>query len=281
MPIQESSATALIRVTGLAICCLNQERQRAEVAVIRDDSHDMTIRIQKPIYQDGAEKDIIVYRDIALYEQLPKENVQIEIKALQAPAISGFEVYQNGDFDRLGAADVNDFQWIVNINRLHDNAPLNPTGGQRWPLSKLYLSNCLLYTHKLDDKLFFEKVEKDAQGVEGQREVFGNVAETIGAMIEAPEVGFHIRIGDREETHSLKHVEGLPFRIEITNMNHSENAVFSDMPDYYKYLASTTGNQFELTPIKEDDDETTTGGAVNQQDFCHPIISDLSSIDEL
>lgn len=281
MPIQESSATALIRVTGLAICCLNQEHQTAEFALIRDDNHQLAIRIQQPVYQDGAEKDIIVYRDIVLYEQLPKENVQIEIKALQAPAISGFEVYQNGDFDRLGAADVNDFRWILNIDTLHDNAPLNPTGGQHWPLSKFYLSNCLLYTHKLDQNLFFEKVEKDAQGVAGQREIFGNVAETIGAMIEAQEVGFNIRIGDREETHSLKRVEGLPFRVEITNMNRNENAVFSDMPDYYKYLSSPIGNQFELTPIKEDDDETTNGGAVNQQDFCHPIVSNLSSIDEL
>lgn len=281
MPIQESSATALIRVTGLAICCLNQERQTAEFALIRDEDHKVAARIKRAVYQDGANKDIIVYRDIVSYEQLPKENVQIEIKALQAPAISGFEVYQNGDFDRLGAADVNDFRWTVNIDNLHDNAPLNPTGGEHWPLTKFYLSNCLLYTHKLDQKWVFEKVEKNAQGVAGQREVFGNVAETIGALIEAPEVGFSIRIGDREETHLLKRVEGLPFIVEITNMNRSENAVFSDMPDYYKYLSSPTGTQFELTPIREDDDETATGGAVNQQDFCHPIVSNLRSIDEL
>ncbi|HEX7335493.1 MAG TPA: hypothetical protein VF290_28625 [Pyrinomonadaceae bacterium] len=281
MPIQESSATALIRVTGLAICCLNQEGQTAEFALIRDEDHKLAARIKRPGYQDGANKDIIVYRDIVSYEQLPKENVQIEIKALQAPAISGFEVYQNGDFDRLGAADVNDFRWTVNIDLLHDNAPLNPTGEQHWPLTKFYLSNCLLYTHKLDQKWVFEKIEKNAQGVAGQREVFGNVAETIGAMVEAPEVGFSIRIGDREETHLLKRVEGLPFIVEITNMNRSENAVFSDMPDYYKYLSSPTGTQFELTPIREDDDETATGGAVNQQDFCHPIVSNLRSIDEL
>jgi hypothetical protein len=56
-----------------------------------------------------------------------------------------------------------------------------------------------------------------------------------------------IRIGDREETHLLQRLEGLPFRIEIKNMDYGANAVSSDMPDYYKYLASA-GPQVELVP---------------------------------
>jgi hypothetical protein len=281
MSIQESSATALIRFTGLGIFCFNEERRRGEIAVIRDDKHWLSIKIQRPVYQDGAEKDIIVYQNLASYEQLPKENVRIEIRASRAPAIAGYEIYQNGNFDRLGPTDANDFRWVVNMNTLHGNTRLNPTREARYPLSKIYIANGLFYTHKLDQNLFFEKVEKDASGVAGQREVFGNVAETIGIKIEAEEVTFNIRIGDREETHSLTRVEGLPFRIEIKNMDYSENAVYSDMPDYYKYLSSPTGTQFELTPITEEDGDTASGGSVNQQDFCHPIVTDLPSIDEL
>ena len=105
-----------------------------------------------------------------------------------------------------------------------------------------------------------------------------NVAETIGVKIEGAEVLFTIRIGDQEETHSLPHVDGLPFRIEIKNMDYNANAIYSDMPDYYKYLASPSGNQFELTPIAEDANVQ----SINQQEFCHPIVVDHpGSIDEL
>jgi hypothetical protein len=279
MPINESSATALIRFTGLGITCFNREKGRGEIAAIRDNKHVLTIRIQKPVYQDGAEKDIVVYQDIATYQDLPREDVKLEIKALGQPAIEGYEIYQNGDFDRLGSADVNDFRWIVNMNTLHGESALRSSADQKHPLAKIYIGNGMFYTHKLDQNLFFEKVEKNASGTALQRETFGNVAETIGVKIEGDEVSFTLSIGAREQTHLLPRVEGLPYRIEIKNMDTSPNAVFSDMPDYYRYLSSSTGTEFDLTPLVED---TADGGAVNQQEFCHPIVVDaLQSIDNL
>lgn len=282
MPVKESSATALVRFTGLGIICFNDERQRGEIAAIRDNKHLLTVRIQQPVYQDGAEKDLVVYRDIAAYENLPKEDVRIEIKAVGESAVEGYEVYRSGDFDRLNSDDVNDFRWIVNMDALHGGASLNPTAERRHPLTKIYIGNGLFYTHKLDTNLFFEKVETDASGAAAAREVFGNVAETIGVKIEADEVAFTLRVGGGEETHSLKRVEGLPFRIEINNIDHSENAVYSDMPDYYGYLASPTGKQFDLTPIVEEaDGETPSGDNTNQKEFCHPVGTNLSTIDDL
>ncbi len=277
MSVNEGSATALVRFTGLGIICFNDEAQRGEIAVIRDDKHQLSIRIQRPVYQDGAENDIVVYRDIAAYEQLAKEDVVIEIKATRAPSVAGYEIYQSGDFDRLGSADVNDFRWIVNMDSLHGESPLGPTGQRPYPLTKLYVGNALFYAHKLDRNLFFEKVEKDESGNALQRETFGNVAETIGARIEAEEVSVTIRIGDREERHLLQRLEGLPFRIEIKNMDYSADAIYSDMPDYYKYLASSAGNEFELVPVRDE----AAGESVNQEDFCHPIGTDLDSIDKL
>jgi hypothetical protein len=281
MPVNESSATALVRFTGLGIVCFNKDQQRGEIAVIRDNKHTLSIKIQKPVFQEGADSDIIVYQDIAMYENLPKDDVAIEIKAAGEPAIKGYEIYQSGDFDRLGSPDVNDFRWIVNMDGLHGAAALRPTKAQHYPLTKLYLANGLFYTHKLDTNLLFEKVEKDASGTATQREVFGNVGETIGVKIEAAEVSFTIRIGDREETHSLQRIDGLPYRIEIKNMDYSTGAVYSDMPDYYKYLSSPSGKQFDLDPVVEDDGAG--GGAISQEDFCHPIIGGggLASIDEL
>ena len=280
MPVTESSATALVRYTGLGIVCFNKDRQRGEIAIIRDNKHTLSIKIQKPVFQEGADQDIIVYQDIATYENLPKDDVQIEIKAAGEPAIKGYEIYQPGDFDRLGSPDVNDFRWIVNMDRLHGDTTLSPTKEQRYPLTKLYISNGLFYTHKLDTNLFFEKVEKDPSGTVTQREAFGNIGETVGVKLEGEEVSVTVRIGDREETHSLQRVSDLPFRIEIKNMDYSAGAIYSDMPDYYKYLSSPSGKQFDLSPVVEDDGGA-GGGAISQEDFCHPIGSDLASIDEL
>lgn len=279
MSLNESSATALVRFTGLGIMCFNRDRQRGEIAAVRDNKHVLTIKIQQPIYQDGAENDIIAYRDIATYQQLPNEDVQVEIKAGGAPAISGYEIYQSGEFDRLGSADVNDFRWLVNMNTLHGDTALSPAAQRPYPITKMYIGNGLFYTHKLDTNLFFEKLKKDASGTATQRETFGNVAETIGVKIEADEVNFTIRIGDEQKTHSLKRVEGLPFRIEIKNMDYSDNAVYSDMEDYYKFLSSPADNQFDLAPIVEDADGDT--GSVNQEEFCHPIFIEMETIDEL
>ena len=279
MSVKESSATALVRFTGLGIICFNKDLRRGEIGAVRDNNHLLSIRIQQPVYQDGAGSDTIVYQDIATYENLPKEDVRIEIKALGKPAIEGYEIYQPGDFNRLDSPDVNDFRWLVNMNDLHGDAALVPSTGGRDPLTRIYIGNGLFYSHKLDTNLFFEKVGKDATGNAAPAEVFGNIAETVGVKIEGDEVSFTIRIGDKEETQSLKRVAGLPFRIEIKNMDHSDNAVYSDMPDYYKYMSSPTGDRFDLNPIIE---KTAGGGAVNLVEFCHPIIFDsLGSIDQL
>lgn len=282
MPFNESSATALIRFTGLGIICFNRDRQRGEIAAIRDNKHSLSVSIQKPVFQDGSGNDVIVYQAIATYQTLPKEGVQIEIRAHGRSSVAGFEIYQNGEFVRLASPDVNDFRWIVNMNDLHGQAALGPTAQGRYPITKIYIGNGLFYTHRLDTKLFFEKVEKDATGAETGREVFGNVGETVGARIEGDEVSFTIRGtgGEEEETHVLKRVEGLPYRIEFKNMDYSDNAVYSDMDDYYSYVSNPGGSQFDLAPAVEDDD-TADGGSVNQEEFCHPISMDLSSIDEL
>lgn len=282
MSVPERSATALVRFTGLGIICFNKDRQRGEIGVIRDDKHTLTVSIQQPVFKEGTDSDVITYQDIAVYENLPKDDVQIEIKAAGNPAIAGFEIYQSGDFNRLESDDFNDFRWIVNMNSLHGETDLSPAGAQRHPLTKMYISNGLFYTHKLDRNLFFDKVEKDPSGAVTEREAFGNVAETIGVMIEGDEVNFTIRIGGREESHSLKRVAGFPFRIEIKNMDYSAKAIYSDMPDYYRYLASPTGKQFDLAPVIEGGgDQRVKGGAINQDDFCHPIGSDWPTIDLL
>lgn len=281
MSLNESSATALIRFTGLGIVCFNKDKGRGEIAAIRDNKHVLTIRIQKPAYQEGLGNDKIEYQDIASYDQLPNEGVQLEIKATGPTALKGYEVYKPGNFDRLNAPDMKDFRWIVNMNDLHGPTALSPATSAPHHLAKFYIDNGLFYTHKLDRNLFFEKVEKDNRGNDKKREVFGNVGETIGAKLDGDEVTIKVRIGDREETHTLRRVEGLPFKIEIRNMDSSGSAVYSDMADYYGYLATNDGARFDFSPVL-DDEVRREGGSINQIEYCHPIGSDdLDTIDDL
>jgi hypothetical protein len=279
MPIDQSSATALVRFTGLGIICFNDDAQRGEIAVIRDDKHQLSVKLQQPVYQNQGGNDVIVYQDIAIYEQLAEEGVEIEIAASGSPSVEGYELYQSGEFDRLGDADVNDFRWIVNIDDLHPAATLAPTGEPPFPLTKIRIGNGAFYTHKLDTELAFEIVGMDAHGNPGEPATFGNVAETIGVKLDGDQVDVTILTAAGRQTHSLERVEGLPFRIEIKNMDYNENAAYSDMPDYYGYLASSDGMRFDLNPI--DESVGGGGGAVNQKQFCHPVSSNLHSIDQL
>ena len=281
MPLNESSATALVRVTGLAIVCFNEQMQRGEVAIIRDDNHRLSVKLQRPVFQEGC-GDLVVYQDVAAYHNLPKEDVRIEIKAAGAGAAEGYEIYRVGEgFDRLDSPDPHDFRWIVHMDSLHDGAPLLPTGERRHPLTGVYLSGGRFYTHRLDTELFFEKVEKDASGSALRREVFGNVGETMGVTLGGEEVVVRVGVGGREETHTLRRVEGLPFRIELKNMDYRPDAVYSDMADYYGYLASADGRAFDLAPLSDDDAQAADGGSVNHREFCHVVVADLSSIDQL
>ena len=282
MPLNESSATALVRITGLAIVCFNEEMKRGEVAIIRDNKHTLSVKLQRPVFQEGGGGDLVVYQDIAAYHDLPKQDVRVEIKAAGAGAAEGFEVYRPGaDFDRLDSPDPQDFRWIVHMDSLHGGAArLRPTRRGRHPLTGLYISGGRFYTHKLDTELFFEKVEKDPAGQVLSREVFGNVGETVGVTLGGEEVVFKLSVGGREESHTLRRVEGLPFRIEFKNMDYSPDAVYSDMDDYYGYLASPDERAFDLDPVSEDEQEA-GGGSVNQRDFCHPVATDLDSIEQL
>lgn len=284
MPVQESLATALVRFTGLGIICFNDKNQQGEIAAIRDLNHSLTIKVQEPVFVEGSDHDILGYRDIAVYEKLPKEDVRIEISSAGDSAVPGYEIYKtDGPFNRLTADDFQDFRWIVNMNALHGVGIVQPTEKQRHPLTKIYIRNGLFYTRKLDTNLLFEKVHVGANGSGPGPELFGNVAETIGVKIEGAEVSFRIHIGAREETHILKRIENLPLRIEIMNMDPSQDAVFSDMPDYYQYLAPTSGAQFDLKPITEKNEaESVHAGSVNMREFCHPIgADDLTSVDQL
>jgi hypothetical protein len=284
MPIQESSATALVRFTGLAMICTNEKEQQGEIAVLRDKQHSFTLSVKEARYEDGS-NDIVRYVEVLSYPELPNENVRIEIKA-QGEPVGSYQIYSNGNekFKRQKSRDKNDFGWFVNLTDLHKSGNLTPTGTGPYSLSKVYIPDGVFYAHRLDEKLRFEKIKKNARGVADKPRAFGKVAKTLGVRLDGAEVTLTVFIGEKEEKHVFPRIPGLPRIIELNNINYdATNRVLSDMPDYYKYIACSNGDQFELSPVKEaaKDDGVIRGGAVNMEDFCHPVVLPLKSIDEL
>ena len=271
MAIKESDANTLVRFRGMGLINFSEENPHGDIMIIRDKKHTFSVRVQEPRFKDGAEKDVIVYEDIAVYDSLPPEGVGIEIQARNESETSSYETYEaEGEFDRLKSEDVNDFRWIVDLEDLHTNKLAKIESGDQYPITNLSIKNGFFYTHKLDTDLFFEKITKNADGNEENREVFGHVAETIGVRLDAKKVKFRIKIGEEETIHKLKKVKGLPYRIEINNVDYNDDSEISDMPEYYEYLASQSGRTFELEPVKDEDGNLVSGGSVNDFVFCHP-----------
>lgn len=281
MSIKESGATALVRFRGLGLVVFNKAKNRGEVAIIRDEKHELSIKVQAPRFVDGSDKDLLQYVDVAVYKDLPKKGIAIEIAANGNSAVNGYEIYHSsGEFNRIDCDDANDYRWIVDMSDLHGDDLARADGATRFPISKLYIENGMFYAHNLDTEMVFKKIEKAADGNEVSSGVFGNIAETIGVKLESDEVDIRVKVGEETTSHALSRVDGLPFRIVIDNMNYETDAAVSDMPDYYKYQGSASGRTFDLEPIKD----VAAGGAITSGAFCHPIDGGdicINSIDEL
>lgn len=277
MPVRESSATALVRVRGLGIACFNDTKNRGEVALIRDTRHTLSLRISKPVFVEEAGMDTVSYDDVITYEAIDPMDVSIEISGVGKSLISGYELFTEGNFDRLnGENDENDFRWIVQMesDELHgqdlvkNDALLEQNQNQ---VSRLFIGNALFYTCEVNENFFFEKIKKDAAGNEIGREDFGFIAETLGAKIEAEYVRFNLKVGFEEHTHVFPRVVGSPVKIEITNMDLTPEAVISDMPDYYRFLQDESGIKFDLNNVNND--EETSGDSTTGEEFCHIVWS--------
>ena len=283
MPVTKSSATAFVNVRGLGIVCFNPNKKRSETAIIRSGNHKLSINVLKPAFIDGTGKDTVGFVPILSRQIDDLTDVSIEISGVGNPKTEDYEFFQEGDFDRLnGDNDENDIRWILNLEgeEMHNaNLVKNEQNSlaEKPPVSKLFISNGLFYAVMPDEKElektpFFHK--KDPS--ENAEQEFGYIAETMGANIEADEVLLKIKIGENEESLSLKRIEDCPYKIEISNINSDTDAMLSDLPICYEFLTDEEGVLFELNPKTENSD---SGSPIFGKVYCHITLVNQDSIE--
>lgn len=283
MPITKSLTTAFINVRGLGIICFNPQKKRCETAIIRNSDHKLTVNVYKPTFIDGGSMDRLGYTSIFSREITELEDVSFEISGVGNPKTDGFELFENGDFDRLnGENDENDLRWILNLEgeEMHQSSLSKNqqfSFAEKPPVTKLYISNGLFYAVMPNDNAlpefpFFRKNDP-YRNVE---EDFGYIAETLGINIDSDEVVFKLKIGTVENTLSLPKIEGIPYKIEITNVDEKPEAPLSDLPICYKFLSPTDGMQFDLKALEQN---TADGKPVRGKQYCHITRVNQESLD--
>lgn len=256
----------IVKFTGLGIISFNDYKKRGEIAALRApdyQDHQLTIRICRPSFNNS--QGCINYNRVATYGASGKEmplrlrDAKIEVKATKNPTIEGYEIYHaEENFDRvslsnnhliyeLAGREKNDFRWVVDMDDMHGETLFRREAEKECALTNICINNGLFYSMGINTLFYFNKIEVNNGELADDFEQFGYAAETIVAEIEAEQVIFKLTDGQREETHTFE--QGLlPTIIEIENNSNFAGGTLSDMPEYYKCLASKSGRKFELKP---------------------------------
>jgi hypothetical protein len=185
MPIDTSSAAAVVRFSGLGVLRFNRDRTLAENLFLHEAGHTVTVEIFKPLvarlktffsqnpeeatglatfrrFPDDNEpcplyKRVAVYEDIDV-SQMDTNNgpldVCIDVSGEGYTERNGVETFEPAPFDRLaGEGDENDFRWIVNVTAAGLLGTPVPTTAQNSeittsvPTTRLKIRNAEFYTH--------------------------------------------------------------------------------------------------------------------------------------
>lgn len=214
-PIDAMPATVTLYVYGLGVWYLINNSQRGVMKFLREESHELSIRIIEKDSEGGVASDTTT--------PVPMTNDVIFI-AGNKPERTRIELNQRMPFNRYEWQwnDPEDIRWLVNMtNDIHYGVPVVPIENDK-VLTPLWVHNALFYTKNFSD--YNMDVTMPNGGVINDK--FGAVSCVIGAKIEAESV--RIFLNDRIDR-TLNKVSN--FTHEIYIFNKGEDLV----ADFYKY----------------------------------------------
>lgn len=230
-------------IEGLGLLCFNPDKNRGEIAIIRQGEHNLKIVVAK----DGdAGPPVYIFE----HDKIPA-GATIDVKT-ENPALKSFIMLKEDDFNRKsglgGTNDEKDLQWLLDLegDELHGKklAPLS-TLGTDIAVAKMYVPNGLFFTATLatDGVSYLKKAN------EAQMHHLGVVGDSLGIAISADKIT--LEITDNE---SLTLDDGGQYNITIKNLEPIDPKAppESDFPVYYEVLSPGEDDTFEIITFKKD-----------------------------
>jgi hypothetical protein len=226
MPLPHNSATAIVTIDGLGICCFNHRRQFWEVGYLRHAQHNHVLALSI----DGNPVDL----------ERPGRDLVIRIETING--ISPYRDFPDGFFGRERVADrkkdptqlsddeKENFRWAIDLEDPWDEMKqgkgnlFKPSG---FRVTRAFISDAVFYTGLLaPSDLFNLSISEDGSTMsetELEANKFGKTNNLTAADITCARDGAVNVILDDGHGHSeivatLPHRSGNPHRIELTNM---------------------------------------------------------------
>lgn len=213
--IDAMPATATLYVYGLGVWYLIDNSQRGVMKFLREESHELSVRIIEKNSEGGIANDDTV--------TVPMTTDVIFING-DKPAQTRIALNQRLPFDRNNWQwnDPEDIRWLVNMtNDIHGGVPVVPIPNDK-VLTPLWVHNALFYTKNYSD-YNMDVILPDETVINDK---FGPVSCVIGAKIEADSVRVYL---ENLINRSLTKVPNFSHEIHIFNQGEDTVA------DFYKY----------------------------------------------
>lgn len=207
-PLSNTTPTAKVSVSGLALSCYNPTTNNWEVGFIRQLPHVLNITVVK--FADAENSSQMTFK--------LDEKHKIFITAANA-VVPEEPLYKKDPFSRQdpGISDPEDFRWIVDFDiEFNNGAPVPITRPDNVAITELFVSSPLLYADRLDqlDEL------KLVNLATGEKTDFGTLSQQIHGDITCNECGsVMLRIdGPLGFSLDLPRIEGVTHRILLDNL---------------------------------------------------------------
>jgi hypothetical protein len=239
---------------------------RGEIGVIREANHSFTIEVQ-----ENSGGTIVLPKIV-----LPSDGVEIVIKATMAPQILAYAKYEPPAQlakASLGAQDLHDLDWIIDIDAIH-GVPLIPKNGSPTKLSTIYIHNAEFYTRRflLSQPSASGSVTPPPPQLQILKKQGSSQAESLfvghelGAKIPAKSAQLLIKVKG-VITHQLQmdDADGKTYFISMKNTCINTNSNISDFGSIYKFLQASDGSTFSLEPASAPIKPVPTSGGQSSQ----------------
>ena len=242
--LDESSATALITLEGLALFCFTEEGgyEGGFLRVDHPHGHEAHPPHKLSLTIDG--------------EDYPLGDGDITIEVVN-PVRRGMRRFETGDFDRQTGTDnhPNDFRWIIDAenDEMH-GVDLDEANGSK--LRRLFLDSGTVYTKSVGEREFvLIRIDRRDE----RCRFYGRLANLIGVAVACRDEegsGLNIHVGDRQHIH-LPRRPGEPYLIRFKNVRAPHDD--SDFPLYYEVMSDPGGVKYDFVLAADPDDPRARG----------------------